>query len=399
MAEIEWMDGIPSFTVTQFSEVVSEVLRQTFADGVWVEGEVQGLRKPNPHAYFTLIEVVDGKKSQLNINLFANSLRNVNAKLHKLGVELKEGMRVRLYGKPDYYGPFGKLSLTVTDVDTQFAAGDIAQKREALIQKLHENGTMRINKAKSVPLVPLRLGIISSSQAAGYADARKHLVDSGIGFSVTLCDVRVQGEDAVPMIVAGLKAFSRRDDIDVVLLMRGGGSKGDLAAFDDERIALAIAACAHPVFTGIGHEIDQSVADLVAHTECKTPTACADEIIEYVEEFLGRLADAALHVRSATSTALERARGRVRMAQERVVTRPRTALERERQRLVMHASTVRLLDPATTLARGWSITRAADGTVVRSVKDVKTGDTVTTVVADGTITGTVDRTTEKEGDN
>ena len=393
MAEMEWIDGVPSFTVTEFSQVVNEVLRQTFADGVWVEGEIQGLKKPNPHAYFSLIEVVNGTKSQLNINLFKNSLNNVNAKLRSLGTELKEGMRVRLFGRAEYYGPFGKLSLTVTDVDTQFAAGDIAQKREALVRKLHENGTTRINKAKRVPLVPLRLGIISSSQAAGYADARKHLVDSGIGFSVTLCDVRVQGDDAVPMIVAGLRAFSRRDDIDVVLLMRGGGSKSDLAAFDDERIAMAIAACAHPVFTGIGHEIDQSVADLVAHTECKTPTACADEVIRRVEDFLARLDDGAMRVRAATSTALERARGRVRMAQERLVTRPRAAVTRERQRLDMHAAAVRLLDPATTLARGWSITRAADGSVVRSVDDVRTGDTVTTMLADGTVTGTVQGTT------
>lgn len=390
MAEIEWLDGVPSFTVGQFSEVVNEVLRQTFSDGVWVEGEIQGLKRPNPHLYFSLVENVDGAKAQLNINLFAGALRNVQSKLRNLGVELKEGMRVRLFGRPDYYAPFGKLSLTVTDVDTQFTAGDIAQKREALVRKLHENGTTRINKGKQVPLVPLRLGIISSSQAAGFADARKHLIDSGIGFTVTLCDVRVQGDDAVPMIVAGLKAFSRRDDIDIVLLMRGGGSKSDLAAFDDERIAMAIAGCAHPVFTGIGHEIDQSVADLVAHTECKTPTACADEVIAHVEGFLARLNDNAVRVRAATSTALERARGRVRMARERLSTRPRTALERERQRLVMHAASVRLLDPAVTMARGWSITRAADGSVIRSTADVRPGDPVTTLVADGSFTSTVE---------
>ena len=391
MAEIEFLDGVPSFTVGQFSEVVNGVLRETFADGVWVEGEIQGLKRPNPHLYFTLIENADGNKAQLNINLFAGALRNVQAKLRNLGTDLKDGMRVRLYGRPDYYAPFGKLSLTVTDVDTQFTAGDIAQKREALVRKLHENGTVRINKDKQVPLVPLRLGIISSSQAAGFADARQHLIESGIGFSITLCDVRVQGEDAVPMVVAALRAFSRRDDIDVVLLMRGGGSKSDLAAFDDERIAMAIANCAHPVFTGIGHEIDQSVADIVAHTECKTPTACADEVIAHVGEFLDRLASNAVRVRSVTGTALERARSRVAMNLERLRTRPRAALQREGQRLAVHATTVRLMDPAVTMARGWSITRKADGTVVRSAADVSAGETVTTLVADGSFTSTVDK--------
>ena len=393
MAEIEFLDGIPSFTVGQFSGAVNEVLRQTFADGVWVEGEIQGLKRPNPHLYFTLIENVDGNKAQLNINLFAGALRNVQAKLRNLGTELKDGMRVRLLGRPDYYAPFGKLSLTVTDVDTQFTAGDIAQKRDALIRKLHENGTTRINKAKQVPLVPLRLGIISSSQAAGFADARQHLIESGIGFSITLCDVRVQGEDAVPMVVAGLRAFSRRDDIDVVLLMRGGGSKSDLAAFDDERIAKAIAACAHPVFTGIGHEIDQSVADIVAHTECKTPTACADEVISHVVDFLDRLSDNASRIRSVTATALEKARSRVAMNREKVRTGTNAAIQRERQKLAVHATTVRFLDPVQTMARGWSITRTSDGTVVRSAAQVKAGESVTTLLADGSFTSTV----EKEG--
>ena len=391
MADAEWINGVPSYTVGQFSQVVNEVLKQTFSDGVWVEGEVQGAKRPNPHLYFTLIENVDGKKAQLNINLFSGALRNVEAKLRNLGVELKDGLRVRLYGKPDYYGPFGKLSLNVSDVDTQFTAGDIAQQRAALLKKLLENGSTKRNKMKQVPLVPLRLGVISSSQAAGFADARQHLVDSGIGFSITMCDVRVQGDDAVPMIVGALRAFSRRDDIDVVMLMRGGGSKSDLAAFDDERIAMAIAGCAHPVFTGIGHEIDQSIADICAHTECKTPTACADAVIEYVTDFLSDLVHSATRVRSATSTALERARGRVRMNRERLATRPRNLLTREQQRLAVHSATLRGLDPVVTMARGWSITRTAGGTIVRSTNDVKSGDTLTTRVADGTITSTVEK--------
>ena len=390
MAGAEWINGVPSYTVGQFSQVVNEVLKQTFSDGVWVEGEVQGAKRPNPHLYFSLIENVDGKKAQLNINLFAGPLRNVETKLRSLGVELKDGLRVRLYGRPDYYGPFGKLSLNVSDVDTQFTAGDIAQQRAALLKKLLENGTTKRNKRQQVPLVPLRLGIISSSQAAGFADARQHLVDSGIGFSITMCDVRVQGDDAVPMIAGALRAFSRRDDIDVVMLMRGGGSKSDLAAFDDERIAVAIASCSHPVFTGIGHEIDQSIADICAHTECKTPTACADAVIEYVTDFLSDLADSAVRVRSATSTALERARGRVRMNRERLATRPRNLLTREQQRLAVHSATLRGLDPVVTMARGWSITHAADGTIIRSINDVKPGATLLTRVADGTITSTVE---------
>jgi len=389
-AEVEFINGVPSFSVGQFTEVLNHVLKASFDEGVWVEGEIQGLRKPNPHAYFTLIENIDGVKAQLNINLFAGPLRNVQAKLRQQGIELKDGLKVRLFGRVEYYGPFGKLNLIATDVDTQFSAGDVAAKREELLRQLMEKGVDQINKRIPVPLVPLRLGIISSSQAAGWADAQQHLTESGIGFAITFCDVRVQGDAAVPQIVAALNSLSRRDDIDLVMLMRGGGSKGDLAAFDDEQIAMAISKCAHPVFTGIGHEIDTSIADIVAHTANKTPTACAQSVIAIVESFLSELSYSAGSLRSLTQTAVERARSRIAVSVERLRTRPRTALERQTQKLMMHAASVRLLDPVTTMARGWSITRDSSGNVVRSITEIKKGDTVVTALADGSITSTVE---------
>jgi exodeoxyribonuclease VII large subunit len=389
-AEVEFINGVPSFSVGQFTEVLNHVLKASFDEGVWVEGEIQGLRKPNPHAYFTLIENIDGVKAQLNINLFAGPLRNVQAKLRQQGIELKDGLKVRLFGRVEYYGPFGKLNLIATDVDTQFSAGDVAAKREELLRILMEKGVDKINKQIPVPLVPLRLGIISSSQAAGWADAQQHLTESGIGFAITFCDVRVQGDAAVPQIVAALNSLSRRDDIDLVMLMRGGGSKGDLAAFDDEQIAMAISKCSHPVFTGIGHEIDTSIADIVAHTANKTPTACAQSVIAIVESFLSELSYSAGSLRSLTQTAVERARSRIAVSVERLRTRPRTALERQSQKLMMHAASVRLLDPVTTMARGWSITRDSSGNVVRSISDIKKGDTVVTALADGSITSTVE---------
>jgi len=389
-AEVEFINGVPSFSVGQFTEVLNHVLKASFDEGVWVEGEIQGLRKPNPHAYFTLIENIDGVKAQLNINLFAGPLRNVQAKLRQQGIELKDGLKVRLFGRVEYYGPFGKLNLIATDVDTQFSAGDVAAKREELLRVLMEKGVDQINKRIPVPLVPLRLGIISSSQAAGWADAQQHLTESGIGFAITFCDVRVQGDAAVPQIVAALNSLSRRDDIDLVMLMRGGGSKGDLAAFDDEQIAMAISKCSHPVFTGIGHEIDTSIADIVAHTANKTPTACAQSVIAIVESFLSELSYSASSLRSLTQTAVERARSRIAVSVERLRTRPRTALERQSQKLMMHAASVRLLDPVTTMARGWSITRDSSGNVVRSISDIKKGDTVVTALADGSITSTVE---------
>lgn len=388
--DIDYINGVPAVTVGQFSEVVNQLLSSAFDGGVWIEGEIEGLKRPNPHLYFSLIENVDGKKAQANINLFAGNLRAIQTKLRQQGLELKDGLRVRLYGIPDYYAPFGKLSIKAEDIDTQFTVGDVAAKREALLKALLEKGVDKLNKRRPVPLVPLRLGVVSSSQAAGWADAERQLLESGFGFSVSFIDVRVQGDDAPPQVVAALNTLSRRDDIDVVLLMRGGGSKSDLAAFDDERIALAISQCRHPVFTGLGHQIDTSIADIMAHTAHKTPTACAQAVIALVEDFLSDLASAQNQLRLLTGNSLLRARGRVSMAIERLTTRPRNALERQKQILEMRASTVRLLDPAVTMARGWSITRDSNGNVVRSTDQISAGDLLVTSLAQGSITSRVE---------
>lgn len=388
--EIEYFNGVPSFSVGQFATILNRVLKASFDEGVWIEGEIEGFKRPNPHAYFSLVENVDGKKVQVSINLFAGPLKNVQAKMRQQGIELKDGLKVRLYGRPEYYGPFGKLNIIVSDIDTQFTVGDIAAQREALLKSLLERRVDKPNKRIPIPMVPLRLGVISSSQAAGWADAQQTLLESGIGFHIFFVDVRVQGDDAPPQIVAALDTLSRRDDIDLVLLMRGGGSKGDLAAFDDERIAHAIARCSHPVFTGIGHQIDTSIADVIAHTAHKTPTACAKAVISYVDEFMGNLSWTAGELRRVTERSLERAQTRIGMCVERLTTRPKLIMERAQQRIEMNKTSLRLLDPATVLARGWSITRRADGQIIRSLDDVAVGDMVETTVADGRFVSTVE---------
>lgn len=394
--EPQLIDGVPAFTVSSFNGTMKEVLRDLFPEGVWIEGEVEGL-KPQPHAtghYFSLIDVQGKNKAKIDVKLFSNSgdLARVTKKMAAGGVEMRNGMRVRFLCTVDFYVVRGEVSLIIKDVDTQFTVGDIAAKREELIRRLRESGATERNKRIPVPVVPLRLGVVSSSQAAGYIDALTHLRESGIGFQVRLCDVNVMGDLAVDQIVAAIRTLSRRDDIDVVLVMRGGGSRTDLATFDHERIAEAIGNCRHPVFTGIGHEIDTSVADLMAHTACKTPTACADEVIRLVEDFLADLLEAAGMLRVHTHLAVSRARTRLSVDVDRLRARPKALLSRSSQRLVAHANAVRLLDPSTTLARGWSITRRADGAIVRSIGDAAVGMQLVTTVADGTLTSTVEET-------
>ena len=391
-ADIEYIDGVPSLTVPQFARIVNNLISSTFDTGVWIEGEIESLKRPNPHVYPVLIDDSTGEKCQVNLSIFAGVLNSIQKKLRTHGIELKDGMRIRFFGYPEYYAPHGKLGIKVRDVDTAFTVGDIAAKRDALLQALRDEGVHKINKRRQVPLVPLRLGVVSSTQAAGWADAREKLEKSGIGFTVSFVDVRVQGDDAPAQITAALNTLSRKTDIDVVLLMRGGGSKGDLAAFDDEAVARAVANCRHPVFTGIGHQIDESIADVMAHTDFITPTACAEGVIRLVNEFTESLRDAQRELRHSTESSPVRARSRLVVALERLKTRPRNALVRQGQVRTMHASALRLLDPAVTMARAWSITRDAAGSVIRSKDQVSPGDSITVSLVDGTISGTVEGT-------
>ena len=383
------IDGRPVFTVSAFGNIIKGLVSEAFLGGVWVEGEIQGARPAKPHMYFSLAEKVDDVDVKIDVAIFAGALRGVNAKLREQGLELKNGMKVRVFGVLDFYEPRGSLTFKVSDIDTRFALGELALQREALLRKLIENGMTELNKALEVPIVPLRLGVISSETAAGWADARKHLAESGFGFQISFIDCRVQGDQAVSMVVRALEILGARTDIDVILLMRGGGSKGDLAAFDDEAIALAIARCPLPVFTGIGHEVDRSIADEVAHTACKTPTACADEIIGYVAEFLEAIADAAHDLQRQTQQVLERSRTRLTVNLDRLCRVPVLQLERHAQRLDSITERVRLLDPVNTMAKGWSITRAANGDIVRDAASLSVGQEMTTTFASGSATSTI----------
>lgn len=395
--EPETIDGVPSYTVAQFGTAMKAAFSGLFPAGVWVEGEVEGLKPRRPQdagMYFSLIEGEGRDKASVDLKLFryGGTLDRVLKKCETNGISLANGMKVRFLCRPDFYVQRGQFGLIIDDVDTQFTLGELAAKREALIAKLVAKGLHEENGRRPVPLVPMSIGVVSSTQAAGFIDAVRHLEESGLGFRITVVDVNVQGDHAPRQITAAIRALDARDDIDLIVVIRGGGSKGDLAAFDDESVAMAIVECRHAVFTGIGHEIDTSVADIVAHTSFKTPTAVADELVRLVERFLSRLGGRARTLVDRTTSAVVRSRSRLGRAADRLRHRPEVVIATQRHRLEMHGSALRLLDPATTMARGWSITRDERGDVVRSATQVKHGARLVTTVADGTITSTVEGT-------
>ena len=423
----------PTYTVVELAEAINDQLRRGFSDGVWVRGEIDGLRNSGPHTYFSLVEHADDGRAVLGVSLFAPMKRNLTPVLKKNRLELSNGMKVRIFGHLDYYAPNGRLGLKMAGIDPRFTLGELSQARDQVVRRLVAGGLYDANRRHRFPLVPRRVGVVTSVGTAAWHDFHDELDRSGIGFELRVCNTRVQGSGAERSIAAAIRTVATRD-VDCVVVIRGGGARNELATFDAEEIAVAIATAPVPVVTGLGHEIDRSVADEVAHTVSKTPTACARALIDAVSGYRreleeawsaighaaagqlrqssGALVDRAHRVARRTHAAVERADERLAMRSDRLRRAPGRTLDThaarladtagrvsrrapqlvdaERQLLDAAAARLALLDPANLLRRGWSISRGPDGAVVRSISDVADGDVMTTEVADGRLTSRIE---------
>jgi exodeoxyribonuclease VII large subunit len=426
----------PTYTVGELAEAINDQLRRGFSDGVWVRGEIDGLRNSGPHTYFALVEHGDTGKAVMNVSLFAPMKRNLTPLLKRNRLELANGMKVRIFGHLDYYAPNGRLGLKMAGIDPRFTLGELSQARDQVVRRLVATGLFDANRRHRLSPIPLRVGVVASVGTAAWHDFQDELLRSRFGFHLAVCDTRVQGEFAAESVAASISTLTARSDLDVVVVIRGGGARNELATFDAEPIALAIAASPLPVFTGLGHEVDRSVADEVAHTALKTPTACAGALIDAVARYVdaaehrwaaieavarteltaatGSLSDRAHRVARRTHAAVERADERLSTRVDRLrhaparqldhadrglgdaaaalARRSPQLLETEARSIEAAADRLALLDPANLMRRGWSITRDAAGTVVRSVHDVAAGAVITTQVADGSLTSRIENT-------
>jgi len=426
----------PTYGVGELADAINDTLRRGFSDGVWVRGEIDGLSNRGPHTYFSLVEHGDNGKAVLNVQLFAPMKRNLTPLLRKHRLDLADGMKVRIFGQLDFWAQGGRLGLKMAGIDPRYTLGDIAQSRDAVLRRLVAEGLLDANGRRPLSAVPLRIGVVASVGTAAWHDFHHELSQSGFGFHLRVVDTRVQGDIAEDMITASMLTLTRRTDLDAVVIIRGGGARNELAVFDAERIARAIASSPIPVLTGLGHEVDRSVADEVAHTSLKTPTACAGELIGRVAAYgaatettyaaivreadAGLLsADAALSesahriarrthaaveraderlatrvhtLRRAAPAALERGRRHLHDTDRRLRERAVSIAERAGDRLDVTAARVAALDPAVQLARGWSITRRADGSIVRSITELDVDDVIVTAVADGTVSSAITAT-------
>ncbi len=400
----------PTLRVSQLAEAVTTALTVCFPDEVWVQGEISSLRRASSgHVYFELIEPGPPGApavAKVAVALFATDKAVVNAILKRVGgVRMTDGLEIRLRGRVAFYGPQGQLQLKMTSIDPEYTLGRLASDREQVLAALALEGLLERNASVPLAARPWRIGLVTSVASAAEADFLHELDSRGLPFQVVVVDARVQGRDA-PRSVAAALARVVEAGVDVVAVVRGGGARTDLAAFDDLVLARVIAACPVPVLTGIGHEIDTSVADQVAHRAHKTPTACAAHLADRAQRFHRQVDETFEQVARQVTIVVDREQARVHRhamqasrAGAMAVADARHRLDERRRRLHRSApaalvtaglrldavaARTEAVDPARTLARGWSITRTADGHLVRHPDQVSTGETLVTTLAGGT---------------
>lgn len=386
-----------TWTVTELTLYITDVLEMDpELQDVWLRGEVSNFsRAASGHLYFTLKDT----GAVINCVMWRTDAGH-------LVWRPALGDAVLAHGRISVYAPRGGYQLYVDRLEPA-GQGDLHAQFEQLRDRLRAEGLFEPERKKPLPAFPKVLGVVTSPQAAALRDVLNVLHRRYPLVRVVLAPCLVQGESAPPQIVAALQSLDARDDLDLILLVRGGGSLEELWAFNDERVARAIAACHHPVVSGVGHETDFTIADFVADLRAPTPSAAAElsvpdqvELRQYIESGAGRLA-------AGVERCLEGARQRLdgrQQALRRLSPLARVDAHRQQvddlvrrsQRTLAHGLRLRheglaglgarlaALSPQATLARGYAIVRRGDtGAVVRRVSQVQAGDDLLVRVQDG----------------
>jgi exodeoxyribonuclease VII large subunit len=440
---------------------VEGALASVFPRGrqLWVRGEIQSVSDQSGrsgHCYLDLVDPGEGERGPaargrggpvLKVKCWSRTWGPMRGALVKEGIELTEGMVVVLRGAINLYRPKGEIDFTLSELDVTALLGRLAAQRAALLRKLEAEGLLRRNAGVPVPDVALRVGLVASPGTEGYRDFLSQLTGSPFGFSVQVVPVKVQGRDAPGAVALAIRKLCRTD-CDVLVVVRGGGSKADLTAFDTEVVARAIATATKPVWTGIGHTGDESLADIVAGRSYITPTECGHELVVRVGQWweakvglpaaaLARRVPALLadsqrrdtaargqltmatrnHLRLHRERLGRRAGGVVRQAPlglaarqtglrsvaSRLGPRAQGHLSSEVERVRAWRRLLTAYDVDRQLERGYTLTVGADGRLLRSARGVAVGDEVVTRFADGTTRARVlgsevreDRRAEKE---
>jgi exodeoxyribonuclease VII large subunit len=283
-------------TLSALNISIRNTLQDAFPDTVWVVAEISELKENrNGHCYLELIEkddLSDEIKARMRATIWSYTWRMLKAYFESTtGQIFRQGIKVLVQVSVEFHPAYG-LSLNIKDIDPSYTLGDLVLRRKEIIRKLDEAGVLNMNKELSLPTVPQRIAVISSATAAGYQDFTNHL-DNNPGrfyFQYELFEAFMQGNETASSIMNALsRIFIREEEFDAVVIIRGGGASVDLSSFDHFDLAYTVAQFPLPIITGIGHEKDDTIVDLVAHTRLKTPTAVAEFLISGAARFFDLL--------------------------------------------------------------------------------------------------------------
>lgn len=385
------MERADSITLHELLMRVKRVVEDNVSGYYWIKAEISEIKyHPTGHCYLELCDKA-GDDSPVNAKvqamIWSNSYRLIKPYFEtSTGYQLGKGMHILVKGQVQYSPIYG-LSIVITDIDPSFTVGEAELQRQKTIKRLRDEGMMEMNSTIPIPTLPRRLAIVSSDSAAGYLDFMKHLHENGYGFrfQTTLFNSPMQGATAPKGIIESLdKIAYLQEQFDIVVIIRGGGSVQDLSCFDDYELCANIAQFPLPVITGIGHEQDFHIADMVAHTNLKTPTAAAGFLLDiFVREdmqisFLSRRLLLSLQRRMADEYA------KVESISNKTISLATTRIKEEHHRLDIMQQRITMNNPYRLLERGFTIITRNDKRVT-DIANLKQGDDIQVLMNEGTI--------------
>ena len=427
-----------ALSLYELNSLVQSAIEATLPNEYWVEAELSEVREVRGHCFMELVQKDEGSHTPVakaQAKCWKSTWQMMRPYFERVtGETMHAGMKVMLRVYADFHVAYG-FSWIVTDVNPEYTMGDLARRRQEIIQRLKEEGVFDLQRELHLPLFAQRIAVISSDGAAGYGDFCHQLVENeyGFSFSIELFPATMQGEQVEQSVITALNKINRRlADFDVVVIIRGGGATSDLSGFDTLALAENVANFPLPVITGIGHERDESVLDMVSHTRVKTPTAAAAFLIDHLASLQDWLSTQARQLASAAtrelaeqqlwlsrmasripalsaavirkeelrlqrlqsqlvqaaSRELQACGFRLRQTQMRLEAACLQKLQKESARLKVLAIKVQQLDPERMLQYGYSIT-LKDGKVVRDASALVEGDVLQTKLGKGSVTSII----------
>ncbi|MDR0769198.1 MAG: exodeoxyribonuclease VII large subunit [Dysgonamonadaceae bacterium] len=403
-------------TLSQLNNRLASEVKNAFSETCWVVAETSDVHMSNRHCYLEFIE----KNPQTNViiakvrgHIWSNVFETLHLHFEQAtGRQFSSNLTVLVKVSVDIHPIYG-YGLTVYDIDPSYTLGDLQSGRQKILRRLEEEGVLTLNKELEIPPLPQRIAVISSATAAGYEDFLNHLTGNRFGyvFYTRLFPALMQGEQTETSIISALdKIAEYRELFDMVVIIRGGGATSDLVWFDSYLLAANCAQFPLPVITGIGHERDDTVLDFVASYRAKTPTAVADFLIARVEETAAKQIDCQSKITESAQALLKASAVNLRVLTSRIPLLTNAMIENKRSEIEIYRlqmknlvrqilvakhsqlkekeSFFRLSSPKYILDKGYSIT-LKNGKAVKSAKELREGDAIETVLADGRVAGTV----------